>query len=799
MIKSNKTINNMNTAIKNLLNTLKRYSLSSVLNIAGLAIAFTAFLIIFMQMKHEWTFDKVHSKSDRIFRIDRVRVENDAFAAVIPRGFADVVIPSSPHIKEGVVICSWTRPTYITIGDATNRTGYKEIFTTCYPGITKIFDFKMVEGDMNCLEDPEKVLIPRSMAEKMFGNESAVGETIYTDEMIIGKSDYKTFTVGGVYKDFPENTQLDNNIYTSIDKLMQGDFSSQNFVAYVLLDNVDNRATVEENFNESFDFQKHGTGSETRLHLIPLTDIYFMPNQLTDLFKTGNPNTTRQLFMIALLVIVIACINFVNFSTSLAPVRMKSINTQKVLGSSVSSLRRTLVFEAVGICVIAFFVSCLFVLLLDRTQLLSFIVADIGLLSNLSLVGLVLVIAVALGLVAGLYPAWYMTSFSPALVLKGSFGLSPAGRRLRTTLIGIQYVISIILIIAAINMQTQNSYMRNFDTGFKKDHIAIVDVGTKLYSESGEVFRQKLKEYPGIEEAAFSSQRIGASDIYSQNTMIYMEQEFYPWIIDVSPSFLRVMDIPVVEGRDFQESDLRQSSQAVYIFNKGLKNLVDIPAGVNVEGGFTEGGYVAGFSGDVKFTSLRKSEDLIAFSVDKTKPLSFSYIRIKEGADFNATVDHIRNTLANIDPAYPFNIAFYDTFYGILYKKEESLNKMVTAFSLLAIILSIAGVLGLVIFETQYRRKEIGVRKVFGATVGSILIMFNTIYFRIIVVCFILAAPVAYYFINKWLESFIYRTAIHWWIFALAFVLISVITFVTVSFQNWKAATANPVDSVKSE
>lgn len=789
----------MNTAIKNLLNTLKRYSLSSILNIAGLAIAFTAFLIIIMQMKHEWTFDRYHSKADRIYRIDRVRAEGDTYAAVIPRGFIDAVIPSSPHIEAGALVCSWTRPTYVTVGDGTNRTGYIENFLTCYPGITKVFDFNMIEGDANCLEDPEKVLLPKSVADKMFGNDPAVGKIIRTNDAIIGKSDYKTFTVGGVYKDFPENTQLDNRIYTGIDKFLQGDYESQNFIGYVLLDNPDNRATVETTFNDAFDFVKHRNGKDTRLHLIPLTDIYYMPNQLTDIFKTGNPNTTRQLFMIALLVIVIACINFVNFSTSLAPVRMKSINTQKVLGSTVLSLRRTLVFEAVGICVIAFIVSCLFVLLLNKTQLLSFIIADISLWSNLSMAGLVLLIAVLLGLVAGLYPAWYMTSFPPALVLKGSFGLSPSGRRLRTTLIGIQYVISIVLIIVAINVQLQNSYMRNFDTGFKKDHIAIVDIGTKMYGESADVFRQKLKEYSGIEDAAFSIQRIGSSDTYSQNTVKYDEQEFYPWLINVSSNFLSVLDIPIVEGRNFQESDMRQSSEAVYIFNKGLKNLVDLPAGVYVEGGFSNGGYVAGFSGDVKFTSLRKSEDIIAFVVDKSAPLPFSYIRIKDGADISAAVEHIQRTLADIDPAYPFNISFYDTFYGMLYKKEESLNKMVTAFSLLAIILSIAGVLGLVIFETQYRRKEIGVRKVFGASVQSILIMFNSIYFRIIVVCFILAAPVAYYFINKWLESFVYRTTIHWWIFALAFIIISAITFVTVSFQNWKAATANPVDSVRSE
>lgn len=788
----------MKTAIKNLLNTLKRYSLSSVLNIAGLAIAFTAFLVILMQVRHERTFDRMHTNAERIFRVDRVRVEGDYFASVIPRGFANAVIASSPHIEEGVVICNWTKPTYVTIDGENGRQGFKETFSIIYPSITRVFDFNMVEGDRDCLKDPEKVLIPESVAKKMFGNESAVGKMIHTDENIIAKNNNKTFTVGGVYKDFPPNTQLENRLFSAMDNFMENDYNSQNFTAYVLLDNPDNRAAVEQTFNEKFDFVAHRNGKDTRLHLIPLTDIYYMPNQLADLFKVGNPQTTRQLLMIAILVILIASINFVNFSTSLAPIRMKSINTQKVLGSSVGSLRRTLVFEAVGISLIAFVIACLAVLLLNKIQILSFIVADISLLANIPVLIWVLAISVVLGMVAGLYPAWYMTSFSPALVLKGSFGLSPSGRRLRTVLIGVQYVISIVLIIVAMVVQKQNSYMRNFDLGFEKDHIAMVDIGEKIYTDAGDVYRQKLREYVGIEDVAFSSQRVGASDIYSQSGIMYNEQEFYPWIIDVSPSFLRVMNIPVVEGRDFLESDSRHSP-AVYIFTKGVRNRIDIPAGETLEGGFTNGGFLAGYSGDIKLTSLRNGEDIVAFAVGGQRSLPISYIRIKEGADIGATVEHIRSTIAEIDPAYPFSISFYDTFYGMLYKKEESLNRMVTAFSLLAIILSIAGVLGLVIFETQYRRKEIGVRKVFGASVQSILVMFNSIYFRIIVVCFILAAPVAYYFTHKWLESFVYRTPVQWWLFALAFILISVITIVTVSFQNWKAATANPVDSVRNE
>ena len=185
--------------------------------------------------------------------------------------------------------------------------------------------------------------------------------------------------------------------------------------------------------------------------------------------------------------------------------------------------------------------------------------------------------------------------------------------------------------------------------------------------------------------------------------------------------------------------------------------------------------------------------------VTKDYSLPVSYIRLQAGGDVQAAVEHIRKTVASIDPSFPFNIEFYDTLFNNLYHREENLRSMITMFSLLAIIISLVGVFGLVVFETQYRQKEIGIRKVHGATVGEILAMFNKAYIRIVAICFVLAAPVAWYGVKVWLESFAYKTPMYWWVFVLAFVIVSVITIATVTFQNWKAANANPVDSIKTE
>lgn len=792
----------MNTIFKNFVNVLKRFKLASFLNIAGLSVAFAAFLVIMIQLNYERTFDKMHPNADRIFRMDMPRhLDGDKFGAVLTRGFVDKVIVSSPHIEASSLLnlSGFGNKAYLTIGEGSAQKGFKESISTCYPDIVKIFGFSMVEGDAGCLVSPEMILIPKSMARRMFGNQPAVGQILHAEEPVWSKSDVKEFIIGGVYKDFPENTQLDNVIYTTIDKTNENDWYSMSYLGYVLLDSPDSKQIVEETINSLIDYQAYHKPEETRLDLIPLTDIYYMPDQLTDLVKTGNPNTARLLLLIAILVIVIACINFVNFSTAMAPIRMKSINTRKVLGNSVGGLRMELVFEAVGMSLMACLFAFILVWLLNKAQAFSFMTADVDVVNQMPLVIFSLVLAVLLGVISGTYPSWYMTSFPPALVLKGNFGLSSSGRQLRTALIGFQYVVSIGLIVSALFIQLQNKYMRTYDTGFNKDRVAVVNIGLKLFEDSKDVYAQRLKDYSGIEDVAFSSQEVGRTDTYSMYDIVYKEQRSNPNTIWVSWNFLDVMGVPVIMGRDFRESDARNDSTSYYICNMRIQEALNMTPGDMFDDSGRGTEYINGFINNIKLSSLRHGEDDIAFILNAHQKLPYSYIRIRPGVNITEAVEHIRQTVASIDPAYPFHLEFYDTIFDQLYHKEESLNKMVSSFGLLAIILSIVGVFGLVIFETQYRKKEIGVRKVFGATIAEILLMFNKVYVRIIVVCFIIASPIAFYFVSKWLETFHYRTPIHWWVFALAFIIVTIITLFTVSLQNWRAANANPVESIKSE
>lgn len=789
----------MKTIIRNFLSVLRRFKMATVLNVAGLSVAFAAFIVILIQVNFERAFDRCHPTSGRVFRVD-LDVQG-TFGTILPRGFAEAIIHSSPHIKAGTVLTpSFGRGGfYLSVEREGEKFGFKEIVTTCSPALPEVFAFPIISGDIACLKDPERVMIPASLADKLFGETSVVGKSLKAEEAIWTKKE-NHFTIGAVYQDFPGNTQLRNVIYTAIDAdYMADNFQASNWVCYLLLDDAASASDVAENFNKNSELMKEKKVGEKRdIHLVPITDIYYM-NETQDggTFRSGNREVSTLLLGIALLIIIVAAINFTNFSTALTPLRIKSINTQKVLGSSDSLLRKALLAEAAVISMVAWFVSLFIVYGLNTTESLPFVEADLSLMSNIPVLVLSGVIALLTGLIAGLYPSYYITSFPPALVLKGSFGLSPSGRKLRTALIGVQFVVSIVLIIGSGFVHIQNGFMRQFSLGFDKDQIAIVELNNTMFKQHHETYKNRLKEFVGIEDVAFAAEKVGAKDGYNTSGGEYQGKEYQYYLIMASANFLKVMGIPVVEGRDFSRADELSEHYSV-ILNGPLQRNAGMQVG-DVFNKYMEG-RIVGFTGDVKITSLRGAENNIAFiAVNENISTPVSYIRLKSGTDIHAAVDHIRNTVKDLDSSYPFDIEFYDSIFNQLYHKEENLRSLVTIFSLLAILISLVGVFGLVVFDTQYRRKEIGIRKVHGATVGEILSMFNKAYLRIVAVCFLIAAPIAWYGVKVWLESFVYKTPVYWWVFVVALLIVAGITLMTVTFQNWKAANVNPVDSLKSE
>lgn len=793
----------MKTILRNFLSALRRFRLATTLNVVGLSVSFAAFIIIMMQVRYERTFDSCHPNISRIYRVE-VDVKDYKGLIIHSRPFIDAVIASSPLIERATLYCPYTGDYYFTIMQGQDKVGFKESFITCYPEITDMFRFEMLEGRADCLKDGENVLIPESMARKFFGHDPAVGKRLNMEESMWGKKANGFLVVGGVYKDFPGNTQLNNIIYTALnDDKTKDSWISRNYYCYVMLAPDASPATVAENFSRTFDFSKSHEGDEdVQISLRPFEDIYYLnESQDGNLVKSGNPETTRLLVVIAFLIIVVAAINFTNFSTALTPLRIKSINTQKVLGSPDAVLRLSLLVEAMGIAFLSFLLSLFLIYLLNRPEILAFVKADLTLANNVELLVSVGALSLVVGLIAGLYPAYYITSFPPALVLKGSFGLSPAGRKLRTVLMGFQFVVSIVLIIGAFFIYLQNRYMQHFPLGFDKDRIAVVELNGKMEGESKGLYVNKLKEYPGIEDVAFSQQKLGAQDRYMTWGGSYKDQGVQLDALPVSWNFIDVMGMQRTGGRQLTESDEKGEKMTFIVFDS-MRKRYDMKDGDSFIIPWLGEDYpieIAGSVKDTHFSSLRGNLEGGVLIINYWGALPVSYIRIKAGADLAEAVSHIRKTVAEIDPAYPVDVQFYDTILDSLYRQEENLSMMVFLFSLLAIIISLVGVFGLVVFESQYRKKEIGIRKVHGSTVSGILEMLSKRYVAIVLICFVLAAPLAWYGVTKWLEGFAYKTPLYLWVFVAALFVVMVITLATVIFQSWKAATANPVESIKND
>ena len=762
----------MKLIIRNFLTLLKRFRLASTLNILGLAVAFAAFTVILMQVNYERGFDKFHSKADRIYRLEGLDTDHERayFASTHSRPVIDEFIRSSPHIRTGTLVSDWGQQ-YITVERNGAKTGFFEYSLPCFPEIVQIFDFKMIEGDTSVLRKPAYALISSSMAERLYGTEPALDKQFtYAGT---------TFTVGGVYRDFPRNSQLKNGFYYNFGPGATNDWGNWSYKAYILLDDPANKEAVVENHRQNYVRKQDNPdhyATDYRLNL--LSDVFYS-NDVDGMSPetNGDRSQTRLLLIVAFLVIAIAAINFVNFATALTPMRIKSINTQKVLGSPNSHLRWGLILEAVGISLIAYLIALIIVYLLSVSSFATLITADMTLQANGHLLLLTAGVALAIGFIAGSYPAWYITSFPPALVLKGSFGLSPKGRKLRTVLISIQFIVSIILIISLLFVKLQTRYMKT------------------------EVLSNLLKEYAAVEDVTFAHQLLGGSDDYMGWGRGYKDGDVHFNAFPVSPDFLKFMRIHIAEGRDFSESDLlKPDSEGTLVINRTMQQEYGLELGDIIRRNME----VVGIIDDINYTSMRKPIEAQVFMLQpdifKYKmPLYVCYVRLRPGTDLPVAVEQIKKTVASLDPAYPTDVRFFDNVLDTLYKNELRLDRQITLFSLLAIIISIIGVFGLVIFDTQYRRGEIGVRKVFGATVGEILAMFNKTYVRIIAVCFVIAAPIAYYEVSLWLKNFASRTPVHIWVFAAALLIVLSITLLTVTLQSYKAATENPANAVKSE
>jgi putative ABC transport system permease protein len=760
-------------------------------------------MVIMSQSYWELTFNKKIKQHERIFRL--YSVENDGeLCGITSRPHGETVGKSSPSVEVYACVSASGNGLVKTLETNEQANEAKTYLTKASPSITDLLSLECLEGDFQRLKEPNTAIISQTLANILFSGSSPIESITFSDNWVT-----YNLNIVAVYKDLPENCTFKNGIFSNIGDDLLTNKSVRSFRYFYKLNDKNAKQDVEmlagrinKELNAPDEDDEDEEDEETCYFLEPFSNLYYseLVNYFSD--ETGNKTLTNLLTSIAIIILLIAIINYINFFMALVPLRIRNININKVFGTPTSALRWNIIGETVGILLLAFGLALLMVEALSDTSINDLIVTSLKIENNLFVVTMIGILLIIIGVVVGLFPAFYITKFNPAFVLKGSFGRSKKGQIFRNTLIVFQFTISITLIISASFIYLQNRFMQKYDYGFNRDCLITVRVSNKMASEP-QTFLSELRKNPAIEDvgyAAFSIVGIGQSWGRSYNGEQITFTNFA-----VAWNFPEFMGLTLKEGRFFMEDDDSKIGGTI-IFNETAAKQYNIKVGdflfTHTEKELTE---IVGIVKDFNFSSLQKKiEPLALFQFGKNKwyQNAVAHIRLSPDADFKQSCEFIASTIQKLDPTLePEKIVItpFDESIENLYTKEMNLTKIISLFSIVAIIISLMGVFGIVVFENQHRRKEIALRKIHGSTVALILGMFNRKFIIILFISAAIAIPLAYVGITKWLSGFAYRTPMHWWVFLLGFIVVAFITLLTVTLQTFHSANENPVKALKRE
>ena len=774
---------------------------STVLNIIGLTLAFSVFLILMVQVVYDTRYDLGYPDTDKIVRIEYSDPTSPGVYGVqLSRPIIEQLKGYFPQV-EAVACYRYYKNNSGNFKEAdTDIPGVRVRYATTDFDLLRVFPFEFVEGDTSGYRAPGTAVISERGARKVFGGQSPVGKDIQFETK--DNTGY-SWRIVAVYKDFPDNSSMDNELLLNIGDESLNNPSEWSYPCYMKLRTGEGMQPLLDSLNYMF----YGDGEyadNADVRLSTLHEAYFARDMAGDNMAKGNRTTTMTLLTVSILVLLIAIINFVNFAMASVPFSIKSINTRRVIGSTRGQQIRAQLWRALGLVLLAFILSTGVMSLVATSSFAHYISGSLMVSDNPHIILIGLGVAVITALIAGIFPARYSTSFSPAMVLKGSFSLSAKGRSLRSVLVGFQYVISFILILCSLFITVQVKYMKSYDMGFDREQTVEFFVSSRI-GNSRETLRQMLLENPNITDVTFAG-----GQVVSQGKMgwgrDYQGQRVQMDCLPVDPNFISFFGMEIAEGRDFTESD-NLNPNGTFIVNQAfMAKYPFLRIGLKFSGhqGDDMPAEIVGIVKDFNFQPLQYSVAPIVlynFGSDPWWPLTVGYAKILPG-NVQETFKYIREKCAELDPTFDtssMGLNFMDESIGRLYQKEDNLGRLITTAALISLLISVIGILGLVYFETQFRRKEIALRRVHGASVSEILAMLNRYYLIITAVCFVVAVPVAVVIIRSWVSGFPYQSPVPVWIFLAALLIIGLITVVTVTLQSRRAALRNPIDSISNE
>ena len=789
----------------------------AAINIIGLSIGLASFILITLYVLDDLSYDRYNEKADRIYRIDgdirfggnnlNLAVCSDPMGATLKKDYPQVeeyvrFYNNGPAlIKKGT---QFLNEEHIIFADST---------------LFNVFTLPALSGDTrNALNEPNTAVITGSTAIKYFGTTNAVGQTIET-------ANNKTFKVTAVIKDIPANSHFHFDFILPMKNVKYnfGNFLSNNFQTYIVLRKGTDYKAFNKNFTQVIDkyilpqakqfmqiksmddFAK--AGNRLEYHLMPLTDIYLKSDRIAELGVNGNIQYVYIFSAVALFVLLLACINFMNLSTASSANRAKEVGIRKVLGSDRKSLMIQFITESLLISFLSMLIALLLVFL--ATPLFNDISGK-----NLTLHAILgtkqlLVICslpVLVGFLAGSYPAFFLSSFQPISTLKGKLNAGFKRSSLRNSLVVFQFATSIILIIGTMIVYSQLNFIKTTKLGFQKDQVLIIN-NTSVLGKNVESFKNELLKIPGVSKGTVSDYLpvpSGRSDnAFSKEAVMDAKNGFNMQVWEIDHDYIETFGMEMLKGRNFSK-EFGSDSTALIINETaaGLLGYTD-PVGKKL---YTNNGpdnstnlvpyNIIGVIKNFHYESLRQNIGPLCMRLGNSNGNACFKVNTK---NVHTLISQVETKWKTMLPSMPFSYHFLDDAFNNMYMAEQKVGKVAISFSILAILIACLGLFGLVTYAAEQRTKEIGIRKVLGANIRSIVTLLSKDLLRLVLAATLIAFPIAWYAMHSWLQDFAYRVDINVWVFLAAGISALLIALITVSFQALKAALANPVKSLRTE
>jgi len=787
--------NYIKVAVRNLL----RQKGFSFINIFGLALGISCTALIGMWVNDELSYDRFHKDFDRMYRITATLPELKVHAAVTSAPIALAVKTEIPEIEEAVRISGLNRD-LIQVGDVKFE---EEGVMYADSNFFRVFTFPFIKGNSDrALQNPEGIVITEEMAIKYFGSTDVLDKTIR-------KNNSEDFTVTGVIANIPGNSHLQFDFVQPMrylartnNDLKNNVWDNFNYYTYIILNNKADQsksAIAELETKIQAIYKKNEPVVKAGFVLQPLSRVHLYSNFLADIAGHGNAQNVYIFMVVAVFILVVACLNFMNLATARAARRAKEVGLRKVVGAVRPHLMGQFLAESLVVAMLSLLLALLIIYLVlpyfntlgGKTLALDF--------TNVQIIAGLLGITVVTGLLAGSYPAFYLSGFVPATVLKGNFKGGGSGSLFRNTMVVIQFAVSISLIVGTTIVYRQLKYIQQLNLGYDKENLLYVPMTGEMWSKY-DALRASLENNRLTSQYSFiSNLPTNPSNATIGVTWAGKDPNTQPlfYNLAVDENFQDVFKATILEGRGYGENG-KADSVNIIVNETALKTMgMSLASAVGTR--ITVWGRERTIIGVVKDFNFKPVQETIGpMFLDRNTWGGYAVVRTLPG-ETESTIQALQQICKEINPSYPFNYSFLDQDIANLYKAEQRLGSLFNIFAVLAIVISCLGLYGLSAYLAERRTRELGIRKVLGASGFQLVYLLSATFTRPILIATIIAVPVAWYGMSQWLSGFAYRVTIDWTIFLVAFLSALFIAWLTVSFESIKAATTNPVKSLRSE